>query len=229
MKLLVSDYDNTFHIEDCDMEKNIEEVEKFRKNDLFIIATGRSYESYKGEEEKFNIKTDYLVINHGATILKDDKVIYNKAIDDKLKEQLIKDLEIDTAEYFYCYKEKDCVDISENGITKILIDYKDHDTAVRMRELVRNKYSDKLTNFHFTTYNSVEIVSNGVDKSIAVDIISKIENPNEIYVIGDNHNDYLMIKNYNGSCTHVAVDEVKQIANKEYKNVSDFIEEIMEI
>ena len=228
MNLLVSDYDNTFHIKDCDMEKNINMSEEYRKNNLFVIATGRSYESYKVEEKNFNIKTDYLVINHGATILKDDEVIYNKAIADDIKEELIKDLEIDTAEYFYCYKEKEQVDIAESNITKVLIDYKDHETAVRMREMVRTKFKGKLRNFHFTTYNSVEVVSADVDKSIAVDIISKIENPNEIHVIGDNHNDYDMIKKYNGSCTKVAVDEVKQISKNQYENVSDYIEELIE-
>lgn len=228
MNLLVSDYDNTFHIKDCDMKKNTEMSEEYRKNNLFVIATGRSYESYKGEEEKFNIKTDYLVINHGATILKDDKIIYNKPIADEIKEQLIKDLEIDTAEYIHCYKEKDEVDITESNITKVLIDYKDHETAVRMRDMVKNKFAGKLKNFHFTTYNSVEVVSADVDKSIAVDIISKLENPNEIYVIGDNHNDYDMIKKYNGNCTKVAVEEVKQISKKQYENVSDYIEEIIE-
>lgn len=227
MKLLVSDYDNTFHIKDCDMDKNIEKVEEFRKNNIFVIATGRSYESYKGEEEKFNIKTDYLVINHGATILKDDVIIYNKSINDNIKEELIKDLELDNAECFNCYKGKEKVEINESNITKILIDYKDHDTAVKMRNLIKEKYYSKLKNFHFTTYNSVEIVANDVDKAIAVDIIEKLENPDNIYVIGDNHNDYLMIKNYNGTCTRVAIDEVKQIAKKEYENVSDYIDEII--
>jgi len=227
MKLLVSDYDNTFHIKDCDMDKNIEKVEEFRKNNLFVIATGRSYESYKGEKEKFNIETDYLVINHGATILKNDEIIYNKSIDENAKEKLIKDLELDSAEYFYCYKGKEKVDINEIDITKILIDYKDHDTAIRIRNLIKEKYSNKLKNFHFTTYNSVEIVANDVDKSIVVDIIEKLEKPGNIYVIGDNHNDYLMIKNYNGTCTGVAIEEVKQIAKKVYENVSDYIDEII--
>ena len=42
MKLLASDYDNTFYISDEDIVKNINKVKKFRKNTLFLIATGRS-------------------------------------------------------------------------------------------------------------------------------------------------------------------------------------------
>lgn len=191
MKLLVSDYDNTFHIEDCDMDQNLKKVEEFRKDNLFVIATGRSYESYKEEEQLFDIKTDYLIINHGATILKDDVIIYNKAIDNNVKQQLLKDLELDKSDAFYCYKGKDSVNIFEDDITKILIEYKDHDTAVKIRKLIKDKYGEVLQNFHFTTYNSVEIVSAGVDKSNAISLISKLHDVEKIYVIGDNHNDYL--------------------------------------
>lgn len=227
LKILVSDYDNTFHVKDCDMNENIEKVEQFRKNNLFVIATGRSYESYETQKKLFNIKTDYLVINHGATILKDDIIIYNKSIDNNIKNELIQDLELDNAESVYCYRKKELVDITEEDITKILINYKDNETAVKIRKMIKNKYFNRLRNFHFNTYNSVEIVSAEVDKSMAIGIISRLEKLDEIYVIGDNYNDYLMIKNYGGSCTHVAIDEVKQIAVKEYENVSNFIDEIM--
>lgn len=227
MKILFSDYDNTFHINDSDMKKNIEKVEEFRKNNLFVIATGRTYDSYKTQEKLFNIKCDYLVIDHGATILKNDNVIYNKPIDNQIKEELVRDLELEKTESVFCYKNKQIVDLSDNDITKILIYYQSHETAVKIRKMIAEKYKGRLKNFHFTRYNSVEIVSDFFDKSNAIDIINKLENPQEIYVIGDNYNDYLMIKKYNGSCTHVAVDEVKQISKNIYENVSDFIDEII--
>lgn len=226
MKMLVSDYDNTFHIKDEDMELNVKKANEFMKDNLFVIATGRSYESYMEAKEKFNINSHYIIINHGATILKGNDVIYNKAIDNDVKENLIDDLEINNIDYYHCYKGLDEVEITEDDINKILIVYKDHDTAVKIRQLIKDKYANELKNFHFTTYNSVEVVSADVDKAYAVDYIYNIEKPDKLYVIGDNHNDYLMIKNYNGSCTHVAIDIVKEIAVKEYLNVSDFIDEI---
>lgn len=40
-KILVSDYDNTFYINDTDIKNNIDKVNKFRnKNNIFVIATG---------------------------------------------------------------------------------------------------------------------------------------------------------------------------------------------
>ena len=43
-KVLVSDYDQTFYINDEDIEKNKLAVSEFRKEgNIFVIATGRSY------------------------------------------------------------------------------------------------------------------------------------------------------------------------------------------
>ena len=44
IKLLISDYDQTFYLNDEDIEINKKAVDKFRKDgNIFIIATGRSY------------------------------------------------------------------------------------------------------------------------------------------------------------------------------------------
>ncbi len=51
MKLLVSDYDDTFHINDSDISKNIKLVKQFMENHLFVIATGRSYPSFVIEKK----------------------------------------------------------------------------------------------------------------------------------------------------------------------------------
>lgn len=229
MRMLVSDYDNTFHIKDIDMEENVRKSNLFMKDDLFVIATGRNYNSYMEAKEQFNINTNYTIINHGATILKGDKVIYNHPIENELKEEIINLLHLEHTMKINCYALTNEVSIEDKDITKIELEYDDKDIAYEIFDLIKNKYKDKLKAYIFPTYNSLEIISREVDKAYAVDYIDNIENPNQIYVIGDNHNDYLMIKNYNGSCTHVAIDEVKQISKKEYQNVSNFIDEIMEI
>ena len=51
-KILVSDYDQTFYIGDEDIEKNKIAVNRFRnKGNIFIIATGRSYEDFMGKKK----------------------------------------------------------------------------------------------------------------------------------------------------------------------------------
>ena len=50
-KILVSDYDQTFYLNDEDIEKNKTSVKKFRdKGNIFIFATGRSYMDFMKKE-----------------------------------------------------------------------------------------------------------------------------------------------------------------------------------
>ena len=55
-KMLVSDYDETFYLNDEDIEKNKQAVGKLRKaGNIFVIATGRSYLDFFNKlESKYN-------------------------------------------------------------------------------------------------------------------------------------------------------------------------------
>ena len=54
-KLLASDFDRTFYIDEKDIKNNIKYVNLFRENNnIFLIATGRSYSSFKEVLNKFN-------------------------------------------------------------------------------------------------------------------------------------------------------------------------------
>ena len=60
-KILVSDYDQTFYIGDEDIEKNKIAVNRFRnKGNIFIIATGRSYEDFMGKKKQYNIRVSFV-------------------------------------------------------------------------------------------------------------------------------------------------------------------------
>ena len=53
-KILVSDYDQTFYLNNEDIEINKEAVDRFRKEgNIFVIATGRSYFDF---HNKVNMK-----------------------------------------------------------------------------------------------------------------------------------------------------------------------------
>ena len=93
-KILVSDYDQTFYLNDEDIEKNKKSVENFRKQEnIFIFATGRSYFDFMNKAEQYKLKWDYLIINHGATILdKNNNIISNYTIDNDVIKNIKKDL-----------------------------------------------------------------------------------------------------------------------------------------
>lgn len=97
MKLLVTDYDNTYelHYETLDCKsifaKNINAVNEFIKNNIFVIATGRHTVAIKKTIDEKNLKFDYLICNNGAELYNSAfKCIYYKAINKSDLTQIMK-------------------------------------------------------------------------------------------------------------------------------------------
>ena len=88
MKLLVSDYDGTiFDFENIrETRKNIDAIKRFRDNDnLFAIATARTFSSIKYQTDKFKISYDYLICSDGGCVFDNkDNLIYSNSISPKL-------------------------------------------------------------------------------------------------------------------------------------------------
>ena len=229
-KLLVSDYDQTFYLNDKDIEKNKKSVENFRKQEnIFIFATGRSYFDFMNKAEQYKLKWDYLIINHGATILdKNNNIISNYTIDNDVIKNIKKDLEIEKAiKYFCCNLENSRTNFNDKDLTKIYAKY-EKDKAEQINSLINKKYSE-FVNCYLVSGNAVEIISNKTTKSHAISKIAQIEKitPDRIYTVGDGYSDIEMIKNYNGYCMEESVPELLEICSgKIVKSVSELIEKI---
>ena len=229
-KILVSDYDQTFYLNEEDIEKNKKSVEDFRKKgNVFVFATGRSYFDFMNKAEQYELKWDYLVINHGATILdKNNNIISNYPIDNDVIKNIEKDLEIERAiKYFCCNLENSRTNFNDKDLTKIYAKY-EKDKAEQINSLINKKYSE-FVNCYLVSGNAVEIISNKTCKSNAIEEIVQIEKVNRenIFTIGDGYSDIEMIKNYNGYCMEESVQELLKICNgKIVKSVSELIEKI---
>lgn len=229
-KILVSDYDQTFYLNDEDIEKNKKSVENFRKQEnIFIFATGRSYFDFMNKAEQYKLKWDYLIINHGATILdKNNNIISNYTIDNDVIKNIKKDLEIEKAiKYFCCNLENSRTNFDDKDLTKIHAKY-EKNKAEQINSLINKKYAE-FVNCYFVSGNAVEIISNKTCKSNAIEEITQIEkiNKEDIFTIGDGYSDIEMIKNYNGYCMEESVQELLKICNgKIVKSVSELIEKI---
>lgn len=229
-KILVSDYDQTFYLNDEDIEKNKKSVENFRKQEnIFIFATGRSYFDFMNKAEQYKLKWDYLIINHGATILdKNNNIISNYTIDNDVIKNIKKDLEIEKAiKYFCCNLENSRTNFDDKDLTKIHAKY-EKNKAEQINSLINKKYSE-FVNCYLVSGNAVEIISNKTSKSNAIEEIVQIEKVNRenIFTLGDGYSDIEMIKNYNGYCMEKSVQELLKICNgKIVKNVSELIEKM---
>lgn len=221
--MLVSDYDDTLNIE---KEKNLKYIKKFMKNNIFVIATGRSYISIKQrlKIDMNGLMPDYLITNHGATILNNkNEVINTHFIEKEIVNKILTliDKKIKYKINFYGAKK-----FNEN-INKIMLIFKSIDEATDTFNKIKkaNLVTVYLINRE-GKFPKVEIINKKVNKAKAIEFIEKLENPNKIEVIGDGTQDIEMIKKYNGNCMFNAVDKVKEISKKQYKYVYKLIEEL---
>ena len=125
MFLLASDFDRTFYINNYDFKKNVEALKIFRENNKFVIVTGRSYQDYMNITKNY-VPLDYLVINHGATILKDNKVIRSEYINTTTIDKLKNIIDFENIDYFATSDTESRVNINHGNISKINIAMKDN-------------------------------------------------------------------------------------------------------
>lgn len=233
MKLLISDYDDTFYTSDVNIRINMKYVEKFMKNNLFVIATGRSNTDYNVVKKKYGIKSNYIILNHGAEIKKDDRVIYKKYINRKILENLFNDLNLKSTIRYSCYSD---LNMTRNihtfkNITKINVRYNSREESSKYQRIILDKYGEYI-NAHLVCENEVaiEIVSKEASKENAIEYIActqNIKNEN-IYVIGDSYSDVEMIKEYNGFVMQNSIAEgiLGKKYSKKYSNVYELINDI---
>ena len=229
--MLVSYYDQTFYINDNDIEKNKKAVEQFQnKGNIFVIATGRSYLDFKNKLDLYNFNYDYVILNHGATILdKDNNIFANYSIDSNIIKDIYEDLNIkESINSFNCSELESRVDFNHQNLTKINVKYNSREEAMRINKIINDKYSNYVVSY-FVNTNSIEIISNQTNKSNAINIL--IErlglSKDDIYTIGDGYSDIDMIKDFNGYAIKDSVEELKQVSIKEYESVSDLINDML--
>lgn len=242
MKILVSDYDDTFFLNEEDIEKNKKAVQTFReKGNLFVIATGRSFKDIKEEIIKYNLKFDYLIINHGATILNQkEEILFNfsmpNIICQNLKEVLLnKHPEIkllnDNSEseeniYFCCSKLESRLSFMHQELTKIAVCYEKGNGVSYLNDLINKKFP---VHSYLVSENMIEIISKNTNKAKAIEKIANIYDVNDknIFVIGNGHSDIEMIKSFQGYAMKNSVKEVEQVAIDKVKSVSELVSKIL--
>ncbi len=229
MKVLISDYDGTFYTNEESIKTNIDKTNEFMKKNIFVIATGRSLQDFKRKEEEYDIKYNYLIINHGATIIKDNQTIYNKIINKNILPDILKDIDIENTDFnFFCNNQNSRVSSTEKELTKIHVSYASEEKLNEIYDKLISKYNEYINIYIMNNKKSLEIISNEANKTNAIEFLITHEkfSKKDIYTIGDNQNDLEMIKDYNGAIMTNSILELKQLKFKEYLNVSDYIIDI---
>lgn len=230
-KLLASDFDRTFYINEIDIKQNIKYVNKFRKNNnIFLIATGRCYTSFKDATNKYNLNYDYLILDHGSLILdNNDNILYKHIINKTLLKQLIPHLFLNKSiNYYYCTPQEKTKETINKEITKIYIKYNNQEDKDTIVNTINNIFESKI-NIYYLSNNAIEITSKNVNKKLAIDKIIKKEkiNKKNVYTIGDGYSDIEMIKEFNGYTMINSIKELKKYSIKELDSVSKLLKELI--
>ena len=154
-KILVSDYDQTFYLNNSDIEINKKAVSKFRKEgNIFVIATGRSYLDFHNKVEMYNFEYDYVIINHGATILdKNGNVLANFPINNGIINDLKEDLQLNKSiKFFCCSKLESRVGFDHSDLTKIHVKYNLEEEVTLINKVINDKYANYINSYNFNKY-----------------------------------------------------------------------------
>lgn len=231
MKLLVSDFDGTYYINEESILINNKYINKWRDNgNLFMLSSGRSFKSLKSMTEKYNIKYDYLSCCDGS-ILYDNKD--NVIIKYKLNEQIVKSflslikyVNIERIQYsyddeYYNKKQKGTLIginlvIQNENVNNIFLN--------KWNELKNNNLNYDFLGYKHDDITFFCIKNKGINKSTTVKYLENKLNINydDIYVFGDNENDYIMLSNYNSYYIGNVDEKIKNVCITGYDDVYNF-------
>ena len=209
MNLIISDFDGTFYDENYD--KNIEFIKSIEDNYDFVIATGRNFKSLKGD---LKFKCPYYICNDGGYILNNnEEMIYKNYINDesiKLIYDRMKKLGYN--EYFFDYIDHFDTKLASK-INKLSIRIKNNNASSDIKFLLEH-INDV---YAYISTNWINILSIDSTKEKAIETLLSLTNYEKIYVIGNEINDFEMLKKYNGYL-------ISKEKNETFETINNFLE-----
>lgn len=227
MKILASDFDNTIYYLDNDEQnkKNAEAIRRFVSyGNIFCIITGRNYTELKKLLTELNIPYSYLVCEDGAKIFNNmDYCIDTTLLDKREIEQIEEVLKNEGCDYFLDdgYNKTEYLE----DVVKIVVNCTDEEEKNRIVKLVKDKIDVHIyaSRFH------VNIIHKTVNKRHALKTLMNLEQLDYdlLHVIGDNDNDYEMLKEFNGAVIKKHHEILDELDKEEVEYLSDYIDKLM--
>lgn len=199
MKLLVTDYDGTMYYEKQDLKtlrENIEALKQFKKQNMVVIATGRPFTSIKKEIDTYDIPYNYIISSNGACLFgQDDSPIYTQTIKQEIIQKTVAYLQ--KLPYISKIKLIDIYGNETNNLENVIQIYVEIKIS-SIFELKRIKQElEFLDNNQFFNMCYFFNQTDKIDGIKRIQELHNIENK-DIYTIGNDTNDLLMLKEYNG-------------------------------
>lgn len=222
MKLLASDYDKTLKCGALILKLNIKRLNKFiQDGNLFLLNTGRPYDSIIKEIIKYKIPYHYLSCNDGNILFNaKNEVIYSSNLDNIIEKELNKLQKINKFQI-------NTIKFLENILEYEIVISKLNELFLLNLDKIMLKYNMCYKVFKEKDYH-IYIYSNMVSKSKPIEFVKEIHDihKNNIYTIGDNINDLEMLRDYYGYAMFHSKKEIKKIAGNSILSVSSLIRKL---
>jgi Cof subfamily protein (haloacid dehalogenase superfamily) len=236
MKIIASDFDGTFRRHGEISESDIEAVRKWQAaGNLFGFSTGRGYSAIRNRAESLGV--DFIVCCGGGAVYsgKGD-LIWEKTYD---REALEKILEIaDRMNISHCtaYSGMDRWGVRDNfeklPLTDDIKNIQVCSFASAEKETSRafadevNRLIPEYAKAHLNGRH-IDLVASGVTKSSGIRALMEAYGVKEedVITVGDNYNDYDMIRDFHGVTVPNGVDAIKEISRKVYNDFTELVED----
>ena len=235
MKLLVSDFDGTYYVDDENILINNLKIKEFRsKNNLFMLSSGRSFKSLKAMCMKYNIEYDYLSCCDGSILYdKFDNIIIKYDLNQGIINEFLnlKEL-VNIKKIQYSYPDDYYNELKDEpliGCNIVIENMNITDEFLNKFSELENKYIE----YDFLVYKHDDVTffclkNKGINKSTTINYLKdslSILHDN-IYTFGDNDNDYYMLKYFNSYHIGEVTDKIKEVTIKGYNQVYEFLRDI---
>ena len=208
MKLLVCDYDGTFYTDEENIQLNIQKIKEWMCNgDLFMISSGRCFNSILDKIVKYDIPIDFISSADGSHLFdRNSNIIFEKMMDSKILEKLNKIIDIGAHTELQFGTRKDyLINLPDDKLISSMNFKLDRNNVpnIFLSEWNSLKKENKDYSFFVYSYGDISyycIKPKGINKSSPISYLEK-NIPllkSDIYTVGDGDNDICMIKDFNG-------------------------------
>lgn len=228
MKILASDFDETIYFVNNQEKtrKNIAAIREFiSSGNIFCIITGRNYSDLKLLLNDLSLPYSYLICEDGAKIFNNiDYCLDTILLKRSEIESIVPILEENNCDYYLddgynkTTNYDDCV--------KIVVNCQDDSFKQKIVKIIKEN-----SNVHiYASRTHVNIINESVNKENALKRLLNIEELDYhlLYVIGDNDNDYEMLKTFRGATLKKHHPKLDELNKKEYDTLKEYVEELMQ-
>lgn len=224
MKLLSSDYDGTLNVFGYDLGLNLSYIRKFiRDGNIFVLNTGREFNKIISEIEKYDIPYNYLSCTDGNLLLNSqNEVVYQTSMQDDIS-QIVFELKRKFPNI-----QLDPIMYNGNILEYQLVIDEINEKLLLTLEKICLLHNLCYKTFHIGSHLFVYIGHRDINKSTAIERIMHFEKIQkcDIFTVGDDMNDFEMIRDFNGYTFPWGKEELKKISQGECFSVADLVKKI---